>query len=136
MVAFCFLTLNKVKLLILARDVFVSLFFLRLFELQEISHEDMEQISRFIILLYDQSSPTTSVNECRRVLFTQKKRSIKGIPPTEDSLVQHMKRAMLQSQQVICVYKVYSTCFSRTSSVIVLGEFCFPVVSSSVRINC
>ena len=136
MVAFCFLTLNKVKLLILARDVFVSLFFLRLFELQEISHEDMEQISRFVILLYDQSSPTTSANECRRVLFTQKKRSIEGIPPTEDSLVQHMKQAMLQSQQVICVYKVYSTCFSCTSSVIALGEFYFPVVSSSVRINC
>ena len=96
MVEFCFLTLNKVKF-----TTFGYLYYFKTaqtIKLYGISHKDMEQISIFVILLYDRSSLTTSVNECRWVLFTQKKRWIEGIPLTEDSLVQNMKRAMLQSQ--------------------------------------
>ena len=77
-------------------EMCLYLFFLRLSKLQEISHVDIEQINRLVIFLYDRFSPITSA--CRRKLFSQKKRSIEGIPPTVDSLVQHMKRAMLQSQ--------------------------------------
>ena len=63
----------------------------------ELSDNDWEHIQRFVVLLYDRTSTSTTVNECRRNLFT-KGRLIHTIPPTEDALKQHIKRAMLQSQ--------------------------------------
>ena len=47
--------------------------------------------------MYDRTSPLKSVNECRRILYTKKRRSIEGIPPTENGLRQHIKRATSQS---------------------------------------
>lgn len=48
--------------------------------------------------MYDVTSETETVNECRRILFTQKNRNVENIPPTEEALRQHLKRAMLQSR--------------------------------------
>lgn len=48
-------------------------------------------------LLYDRTSPTCSVNECRKILFTSKGRSLEGIPPTSDALLMHFKRAIYQA---------------------------------------
>ena len=47
--------------------------------------------------MYDRTSPLASVNECWRILYTKRQRTVEGIPPTQDSLVQHIKRAMLQT---------------------------------------
>ena len=47
--------------------------------------------------MYDRTSPLASVNECRRILYTKRQRTVEGTPPTQDSLVQHIKRAMLQT---------------------------------------
>ena len=64
--------------------------------MSELSDEDLKKIQRFVVLLYDRASTSMSVNECRRMLFT-KGRLVDAIPPTEDALIQHLKRAMLQS---------------------------------------
>ena len=48
------------------------------------------------ILMYDRTSELEGVNECRRYLFTKKNRSSENLPPTLDSLIQHLKRATYQ----------------------------------------
>ena len=70
--------------------------YLRLGMTGEISEEDWGFIQRFVVLIYDRTSASTTVNECRRNLFT-KGRLVHSIPPTEDALRQHVKRAILQS---------------------------------------
>ena len=47
--------------------------------------------------MYDKTSSSDSVNECRRMLYTKKARAIECIPPTENALIQHIKRAKLIS---------------------------------------
>ena len=71
--------------------------FARLSSVLELTANDMEVIQRFVILMYDMTSPLTSINECRRILYTKKDRAIENIPPTENALAQHVKRALLQS---------------------------------------
>ena len=57
----------------------------------------MQTVQRFVVLLYDVTSHSNSVNDCRRVLFIHKNRAIENIPPTESALCQHVKRATLQA---------------------------------------
>ena len=47
--------------------------------------------------MYDRTSPLASENEYRQIPYTKKQRTMHGIPPTQDSLLQHIKRAMLQT---------------------------------------
>ena len=54
-------------------------------------------LQRFVVLLYDRSNSKTTVNALRKHLFTKKGRPIEGLPPTEAALLQHAKRAALQS---------------------------------------
>ena len=70
--------------------------FIKLSSLPELVEEDISIIQRYFIVTYNRSSPP-SINECRRDLFTKKKRTLENIPPTEDALVQHLKRSMLQA---------------------------------------
>ena len=42
-------------------------------------------IERFVVLMYDRTSPLSSVNECRRILYTKKQITAEGIPPTQES---------------------------------------------------
>ena len=70
---------------------------LRLARNDDLSEEDLLIIERFVILLYDSTSPLEDVNLCRRELFTKKAKPVENIPPTKDALVQHAKRAMLQN---------------------------------------
>ena len=37
---------------------------------QELSEDNLRVIERFIVLMYDRTSPLTTVNECRRSMFT------------------------------------------------------------------
>ena len=57
----------------------------------------MEPLERFVVLLYDRISSQESVNQARKQLFTQKDKTIDGLPPTQAALIQHMKRAAYQA---------------------------------------
>ena len=50
-----------------------------------------------MVLLYDRTSNFECVNQARKQLFTQKDRSIEGIPPTKAALIQRTKRATYQA---------------------------------------
>ncbi|CAG2187553.1 unnamed protein product [Mytilus edulis] len=59
----------------------------------------MEDIERFVILMYDKTSESLKVNEARKDLFTRKGRAIDNIPPTEAALLEHSKRACYMASQ-------------------------------------
>ena len=54
-------------------------------------------IERFVVLLYDSTSTFSSVNECRKELFSKKGIPPDGIPPTTDALQLHIYRAIYQA---------------------------------------
>ena len=54
--------------------------------------ESMPLLERFVVLLYHRTSNCIDVNSCRRELFC-KGRAINNIPPTQDALHQHVRRA-------------------------------------------
>ena len=51
-----------------------------------IDEEDFKKIQFFTVLMYDLTSQAETVNECRRILYTQKNRSVENIPPSEQVL--------------------------------------------------
>ena len=53
--------------------------------------------SRDWLLLYDKTSPLTSVNEARKELFCKKNLAMDKLPPTQDALLQHLRRAVYQA---------------------------------------
>ena len=57
----------------------------------------MSVLKRCVDLLYDRTSDQVSVNNARKLLFTQKSRSLENLPPTQAALVQHIKRARYQA---------------------------------------
>ena len=57
----------------------------------------MEQLERFVVLLYSKGSGCSKVNEARKMLFSHGKRLLDGIPPTQDALYQHIRRSLLQA---------------------------------------
>ena len=68
----------------------------------EVSEKCLCLLERFVILLYDRSSSSVSVNMVRKQLFSRKNRSLDNIPPTRlrDALLQHVKRASYQAGHV------------------------------------
>ena len=46
-------------------------------------------IERFVILTHDRTSTTQNLNNARKALFTQNRRSLENIPPTSAALLQH-----------------------------------------------
>ena len=61
-----------------------------------VDYSSLEVIERFVVLLYDRTSNLTKVNEARQELFAKKSRTLENIPPTQEALLQHTKRAVLQ----------------------------------------
>ena len=57
----------------------------------------IERVERFVVLLYDRTSSQMCVDSARKELFTQKGRTIDGLPPTKAALVQHIMRAAYQA---------------------------------------
>ena len=57
-------------------------------------------IERLIVIMYDRGSSESSVNSERLVLFTQKRREIENIPPTQDALAQHVLRVGYEAGHV------------------------------------
>ena len=81
---------------------------------RSIADEQMCQLERFVILLYDRTSQCMQVNQARNTLFA-KGRQIDHIPPTKGALVEHTKWAAYQAgyiwgQSLIPVQQVPDPC--------------------------
>ena len=63
----------------------------RLSEQDTLNEEDLLLNERFVILMYDLTSSTSDINNCRRELFTKKAKTVEDIPPTRDALIQHIR---------------------------------------------
>ena len=61
----------------------------------QISLDEMEQIERYVVLLYQRTSALSHVNEARKQLFTHKSK-MENIPPTLHALEQHVKRVVFR----------------------------------------
>lgn len=72
----------------------------RMSDMDTLTDKDLVIIDQFVIRMYDKPCPVNNVNQCRRILYTRKRRNIEGIPPTQNSLIQQIKRAVLQSKQL------------------------------------
>ena len=59
----------------------------------DISEASLSLLERFVVLLYDRTSDLGEVDDARKVLFTQKSRSLENIPPTQAALKQHIRRS-------------------------------------------
>ena len=57
----------------------------------------MQRLERYYILQYCKSSSCSRVNQARVALFKTGTRLLDKIPPTQDALLQHIKRALLQA---------------------------------------
>ena len=53
----------------------------------------MALLEQFVVLLYDHTSDIMNMNDARRQRFTQKSRSLEKLPPSQEALKQHIKRA-------------------------------------------
>ena len=62
--------------------------------------ESVENIERFVVLLYDRSSECLRVDAARKDLFTRKGQSIDNTPPSSSAIQQHIKRAAYQEDIV------------------------------------
>ena len=67
------------------------------FEVVNADSDLFVKIERLVVVLYDRTSPLSSVNEVREELFCRKNRSVDRIPPTQDALLQHVRRAIYQA---------------------------------------
>lgn len=67
---------------------------------KEISDRLFQDIQLYVIKAYDKTSNLKSVNQCRKHLVTKKNRALESIPPTEDALMQHVKRAAFQAGHI------------------------------------
>ena len=55
--------------------------------------EWMHPLDLFVVLLYDRTNTEEGANHARKQLFSEKGRTIDGLPPTQFALIQHTKRA-------------------------------------------
>ena len=67
------------------------------FQCLNINSEHFKRIERYVVVLYDKTSSLSFVNEAREELFCRKSRTIDNIPPTQDALLQHTRRAVYQA---------------------------------------
>lgn len=63
----------------------------------DITLDDLANLEKYVVMMYDRSSAATDVNEARLDLFARKQRSYDAIPPTRDALREHSKRAAYQA---------------------------------------
>ena len=64
---------------------------------EEVLLSSIPALEKFTVHMYDRTLDCTKVDEARKVLFSQKGRSLDCIPPTSAALVQHTKRAAFQA---------------------------------------
>jgi hypothetical protein len=63
----------------------------------EVTELDLQQLEKFVVMVYDRSSAVTSVDEARLDLFARKQRPYNSIPPTQAALREHTKHAAYQA---------------------------------------
>ena len=63
-------------------------------------NEHLQQLEHFVVLVFDRTSTDVTVNEARKILFSQKGRSMDNLPPTQAALVEYIKRAAYQTGHV------------------------------------
>ena len=63
-----------------------------------LSDNSISAIVRFICLMYDKTTYISNVNDCRRMLFTKKSKTVDNIPPNRNTLIRHVKRAVYQAR--------------------------------------
>lgn len=64
------------------------------------SPHNLQVVEQFVIQMFDKSSTCSSVNDLRRILFSQSKTTMERLPPTKDALNQHALRAIHQSANI------------------------------------
>ena len=68
-----------------------------LFQLIDEESDDFRSIEQFVVILYDRTSVSSSINEIRKDHFCKRKISMERLPPTQNALLQHVKRAIYQT---------------------------------------
>jgi hypothetical protein len=54
-------------------------------------------LQKFVVFMYNRTSPLESVNAARQDTFCHRNQSMENLPPTEDALLLHTKRAVFQA---------------------------------------
>ncbi|KAG1707491.1 Degenerin del-1 [Nymphon striatum] len=67
------------------------------FEMLDVTSRHFEQLERYCIILYDKTSSLTSMNDTRKELFCKRNKTMENLPPTQDALINHTKRALYQA---------------------------------------
>ncbi|KAG5883292.1 hypothetical protein JTB14_011542 [Gonioctena quinquepunctata] len=67
------------------------------FQLLKADSEHFKKLERMTAVLYDKTTPFSSISQIRKDLFRQKNRAMDKLPPTEDALLQHIRRAVYQA---------------------------------------
>ena len=57
----------------------------------------MQNLKRFVVIMYSKGCGLAMVNEARHRLFTSGKRTLENILPTQAALFEHINRALLQA---------------------------------------
>ena len=63
---------------------------------ETVSTDQLQEIERYVVLLYQRTSTLNSVNSARKHMFTQN-RKMDNIPPSYAALEQHVRRAAYQA---------------------------------------
>ena len=58
------------------------------------SDNSISPIERVICLMYEKTTSISNVNDCRRMLFTKKSKTVENIPSTRNALIQYVKRTI------------------------------------------
>ena len=62
------------------------------------SDSSISPIERVICLMYEKTASISNLNDCRRMLFTKKSKTVDNIPPTRNALIQFVKRTIYQAE--------------------------------------
>lgn len=118
----------------------------------EWNEPSLDVSERFVISMYDPKVKHRSLGECRRVLFSIKRKPIDKIPPTRDALEQHIKRALLQASiWTQCLKKNTATYkpeewgwmvtgtgkyVPQWTTILILGDQCQELISCNCKGKC
>ena len=64
-----------------------------------ISSDQLQELERYVVLLYQRTSTLSSVNSARKHMFTQNQ-EMDNIPPSYAALEQHVRRAAYQAGHI------------------------------------
>lgn len=65
-----------------------------------IDSDEMKNLEKYVVRCFSKTLNASSVNEARKILFTESYRGLEDIPPTKNALFQKAKRTMLISSFV------------------------------------